>query len=163
MAGYPDSVRIREVGPRDGFQNEPEVIATADKVRLIEMLIAAGLKRIEVTSFVRADVIPQLAPLPGEIVSPKRAYGAFDFTGAARRAMLESVDKVTAWADQCVREANSNQMGLFGGPNFDLPFAVVTPFSRLQNRRQLDACECGFEIGQRLHGVERRRRDPCSF
>ena len=61
MAGYPDSVRIREVGPRDGFQNEPEVIATADKVRLIEMLIAAGLKRIEVTSFVRADVIPQLA------------------------------------------------------------------------------------------------------
>ena len=61
MAGYPDSVRIREVGPRDGFQNEPEVIATADKVRLIEMLVAAGLKRIEVTSFVRADVIPQLA------------------------------------------------------------------------------------------------------
>jgi hydroxymethylglutaryl-CoA lyase len=61
VAGYPDSVRIREVGPRDGFQNEPEVIATADKVRLIEMLIAAGLKRIEVTSFVRADVIPQLA------------------------------------------------------------------------------------------------------
>jgi hydroxymethylglutaryl-CoA lyase len=61
VAGYPDSVRIREVGPRDGFQNEPEVIATADKVRLIEMLVAAGLKRIEVTSFVRADVIPQLA------------------------------------------------------------------------------------------------------
>ncbi|MEZ5074823.1 MAG: hydroxymethylglutaryl-CoA lyase [Solirubrobacterales bacterium] len=54
-------MRIREVGPRDGFQNEPEVIATADKVRLIEMLVAAGLKRIEVTSFVRPDVIPQLA------------------------------------------------------------------------------------------------------
>jgi hydroxymethylglutaryl-CoA lyase len=54
-------VRIREVGPRDGFQNEPEVIATADKVRLIELLGASGLKRIEVTSFVRPDVIPQLA------------------------------------------------------------------------------------------------------
>jgi len=61
MADYPESVRIREVGPRDGFQNEPEVIATADKVRLIEMLIGAGLRRIEVTSFVRPDVIPQLA------------------------------------------------------------------------------------------------------
>jgi len=61
VAGYPERVRIREVGPRDGFQNEPEVIATADKVRLIEMLVAAGLKRIEVTSFVRPDVIPQLA------------------------------------------------------------------------------------------------------
>ena len=54
-------MRLREVGPRDGFQNEPEVIATADKVRLIELLARTGLKRLEVTSFVRADVIPQLA------------------------------------------------------------------------------------------------------
>jgi hydroxymethylglutaryl-CoA lyase len=54
-------VAIREVGPRDGFQNEPEVIATDDKVRLIEALARSGLKRLEVTSFVRADVIPQLA------------------------------------------------------------------------------------------------------
>ena len=54
-------VRIREVGPRDGFQNEPEVIPTADKVRLIDMLARTGLRRLEVTSFVRADVIPQLA------------------------------------------------------------------------------------------------------
>jgi hydroxymethylglutaryl-CoA lyase len=54
-------VRIREVGPRDGFQNEPEVIATEDKVRLIDLLGRTGLKRLEITSFVRADVIPQLA------------------------------------------------------------------------------------------------------
>jgi hydroxymethylglutaryl-CoA lyase len=54
-------VKIREVGPRDGFQNEPEVIATDDKVRLVEMLARTGLRRLEVTSFVRADVIPQLA------------------------------------------------------------------------------------------------------
>jgi hydroxymethylglutaryl-CoA lyase len=54
-------VKIREVGPRDGFQNEPEVIATDDKVRLVEMLARTGLRRLEVTSFVRPDVIPQLA------------------------------------------------------------------------------------------------------
>jgi hydroxymethylglutaryl-CoA lyase len=54
------AVKIREVGPRDGFQNEPELIATDDKVRLIEMLAATGVRRLEVTSFVRADVIPQL-------------------------------------------------------------------------------------------------------
>jgi hydroxymethylglutaryl-CoA lyase len=54
-------VNIREVGPRDGFQNEPEVVPTDEKVRLIELLAATGLKRLEVTSFVRADVIPQLA------------------------------------------------------------------------------------------------------
>ncbi|HEY7255665.1 MAG TPA: hydroxymethylglutaryl-CoA lyase [Solirubrobacterales bacterium] len=61
MAEIPESVRIREVGPRDGFQNEPEEIATADKVRLIDLLSASGLSRIEVTSFVRPEVIPQLA------------------------------------------------------------------------------------------------------
>ena len=73
-----DPVRIREVGPRDGFQNEPEVIATPDKVRLVDMLAATGLKRLEVTSFVRADVIPQLADgpevlrtaeIPGEVAA----------------------------------------------------------------------------------------------
>ena len=54
-------VSVREVGPRDGFQNEPEVIPTDAKVRLIEMLARTGLRRLEVTSFVRADVIPQLS------------------------------------------------------------------------------------------------------
>src|SRR5688500_13031301 len=61
MSTLPQSVRLREVGPRDGFQNEPEVISTEDKVRLIGMLGAAGYRRIELTSFVRADVVPQLA------------------------------------------------------------------------------------------------------
>jgi len=61
MSDLPSSVRIREVGPRDGFQNEPETIPTAEKVRLIDLLSASGLRRIEVTSFVRPDVIPQLS------------------------------------------------------------------------------------------------------
>jgi hydroxymethylglutaryl-CoA lyase len=76
VSELPPSVNIREVGPRDGFQNEPDVIPTADKVRLIELLGRTGLRRIEVTSFVRPDVIPQLADaeevldavsLPGEV------------------------------------------------------------------------------------------------
>src|ERR671918_2978261 len=54
-------IQIGEVGPRDGFQNEPEVIPTDDKVRLVELLAQTGVQRLEVTSFVRADVIPQLA------------------------------------------------------------------------------------------------------
>lgn len=57
----PGAVRIREVGPRDGFQNEPEVIPTERKVQLIDALARTGLKRLEITSFVRPDVIPQLA------------------------------------------------------------------------------------------------------
>lgn len=61
MPLLPERVEIREVGPRDGFQNEPETIPTADKLRLIGMLLDSGLKRIELTSFVRSDVIPQLS------------------------------------------------------------------------------------------------------
>jgi hydroxymethylglutaryl-CoA lyase len=64
MSDLPTTVRIREVGPRDGLQNEPEVLPTDVKVRLIELLAASGLRRIEVTSFVRGDVIPQLADAP---------------------------------------------------------------------------------------------------
>ena len=56
-----EHVWIREVGPRDGFQNEPEVIPTGEKVRLIELLAGTGVRRLEVTSFVRPDVVPQLA------------------------------------------------------------------------------------------------------
>jgi hydroxymethylglutaryl-CoA lyase len=56
-----DRVDIREVGPRDGFQNEPEVIPTAEKIRLIELLARTGVSRLEVTSFVKPEVIPQLA------------------------------------------------------------------------------------------------------
>jgi hydroxymethylglutaryl-CoA lyase len=72
----PQSVSIREVGPRDGFQNEPEVIPTERKIELIDALARTGLRRLEATSFVRADVIPQLADaaevlaavdVPGEV------------------------------------------------------------------------------------------------
>src|SRR5919199_4649796 len=76
MTTMPAAVRLREVGPRDGLQNEPEVIATADKVALVEALGRTGLRRLEVTSFVRPDVVPQLADaaevlrtidVPGEV------------------------------------------------------------------------------------------------
>ncbi|WP_112324016.1 hydroxymethylglutaryl-CoA lyase [Oceanibium sediminis] len=50
-----------EVGPRDGLQNEPGLIATADKIRLVDMLGDAGLTRIEVTSFVSPAWVPQMA------------------------------------------------------------------------------------------------------
>ena len=61
MVRLPSAVSIREVGPRDGFQNEPETIPTAQKIELIDALARTGLRRLEVTSFVRAEVIPQLA------------------------------------------------------------------------------------------------------
>jgi hydroxymethylglutaryl-CoA lyase len=57
----PDRVSVYEVGPRDGLQNESAAVGTVLKLRLVEALVRAGLKRIEVTSFVSPRWIPQLA------------------------------------------------------------------------------------------------------
>ena len=56
-----ERVRIYEVTPRDGLQNEPTIIPTEAKVALIERLVAAGYRDVEVTSFVKPSWIPQLA------------------------------------------------------------------------------------------------------
>ncbi|MES2209424.1 MAG: hydroxymethylglutaryl-CoA lyase [Chloroflexota bacterium] len=56
-----ERVRIYEVGPRDGLQNESVVVPTEAKLRYIELLVAAGLHEIEATSFVSPGAIPQLA------------------------------------------------------------------------------------------------------
>ena len=57
----PAQVRIVEVGPRDGLQNEKAIIPTADKIELIDRLSATGLRSIEATSFVSPKWVPQLA------------------------------------------------------------------------------------------------------
>ncbi len=57
----PAEVAIYEVGPRDGLQNEARNVPTADKIRFIDALVAAGIKSIEITSFVSPKWIPQLA------------------------------------------------------------------------------------------------------
>lgn len=57
----PDKVRLVEVGPRDGLQNEAQPISVADKVRLVDELTAAGLRHIEVGSFVSPKWVPQMA------------------------------------------------------------------------------------------------------
>jgi hydroxymethylglutaryl-CoA lyase len=57
----PAEVTIYEVGPRDGLQNEARQVPTADKIRFIDALVAAGIRNIEITSFVSPKWIPQLA------------------------------------------------------------------------------------------------------
>ena len=61
MANFPKSVKIVEVGPRDGLQNEKGIIPAADKIEFINRLSETGLKTIEATSFVSPKWIPQLA------------------------------------------------------------------------------------------------------
>ncbi len=56
-----EPVTLFEMGPRDGLQNETARIATADKIRLVDLLSASGLRKIEVTSFVSPKWVPQMA------------------------------------------------------------------------------------------------------
>ncbi len=58
---YPSQVKLVEVGPRDGLQNEKQMVPAAIKIELVHRLQAAGLKEIEVTSFVSPKWVPQMA------------------------------------------------------------------------------------------------------
>lgn len=79
LAQLPARVRVVEVGPRDGLQNETTLLSTTEKLELIRALVAAGHEHIEVAAFVRPDLVPAMAdaddlcrrlePAPGVVYS----------------------------------------------------------------------------------------------
>ncbi|MDZ4134203.1 MAG: hydroxymethylglutaryl-CoA lyase [Paracoccaceae bacterium] len=111
-AGY---VEVYEVGPRDGLQNEPRQIATAQKIALIDLLSGAGFARIEVASFVSPRWVPQMADaaavLAGITRVPGLRYAALtpNLTGyaAARAARADEV-AIFASASEGFSRANLN-------------------------------------------------------
>lgn len=74
--GLPQRVRIWEVGPRDGLQNESVAVPTETKVEFIRRLVSAGLQVVEATSFVRPDWVPQLADAADVVAQLPRDSGA---------------------------------------------------------------------------------------
>ena len=64
-----EKIELVEVGPRDGLQNEPDIVATSDKLSLIEQMLAYGARRIEVSSFVHPKRVPQMADAEDVIAS----------------------------------------------------------------------------------------------
>src|SRR5688572_9019089 len=72
---YPKSVRMVEVGPRDGLQNEAKTVPTAIKVQLIESLADAGLTAIEAGAFVSPKWVPQMADTAAVLAGIKRRSG----------------------------------------------------------------------------------------
>ena len=71
----PDKVKIVEVGPRDGLQNEPAAVTTAQKIDLVDRLSAAGLKAVEAGSFVSPKWVPQMAGSAEVLAGIARARG----------------------------------------------------------------------------------------
>lgn len=98
----PNNVRLKEVGPRDGLQNEKALIDTADKVALVNQLSETGLDYIEVTSFVHPKWIPQLADAVDVLTQidrkPGVTYAALvpNMKGLAR-ALEANVDEVSVF------------------------------------------------------------------
>ena len=71
---------ICDVGPRDGLQNEPETLAPAVRAELVERLAAAGVPRVEAVSFVRDDLVPQMAGAE-EVVAGVGAHEGTELSG----------------------------------------------------------------------------------
>lgn len=94
-------VTLVEVGPRDGLQSEPTILSTDDKVRFIEQTIAAGIRRIEVTSFVNPKRVPQMADAE-EVLARLPRDGRASYIGLVlnrrgyERARAAAVDEVGA-------------------------------------------------------------------
>lgn len=89
----PAQVEVVEVGPRDGLQNEPEVVPTDGKVAYLEALVAAGLRRIEAVSFVHPDRVPQMADAEAVMDRAPRPDGV-SYAGLVlnRRGLQRAVD-----------------------------------------------------------------------
>ena len=112
---YSKSIEIVEVSPRDGLQNEKTLVSTADKVALIERAIAAGARRMEVTSFVNPKAVPQMAdaeavcaalPLRDDVTYIGLVMNA---RGAARAIETGRIDQLGAVAVATDKFAMANQ------------------------------------------------------
>lgn len=109
----PARVHLREVGPRDGLQNEATILSTADKIRLIDALGATGLAEIEVGAFVRPQNVPQMADTAEVFAGLQRRPGVIysaiapNVTGA-RRAVAAGVDAVQVFLSASESHNRSN-------------------------------------------------------
>ncbi len=86
------SIQIVEVGPRDGLQNEPDIVSTADKLAMIGRMIDAGARRLEVASFVHPQRVPQMADAEAVIAGlPDRADVSYIGLTLNKRGVLRAL------------------------------------------------------------------------
>jgi hydroxymethylglutaryl-CoA lyase len=102
-----EAVTIFEVGPRDGLQNEAGLISTADKINLVDLLSATGLRKIEVSSFVSRSAVPQMADAAAVFAGIARRPGV---AYAALTPNLRGYEAaVTARADEVAIFASASE------------------------------------------------------
>jgi hydroxymethylglutaryl-CoA lyase len=147
MSGSPRRISLVEVGPRDGLLNESAAITTADKIRFVDALSAAGHQRIEVSAFVSPRWVPQMADA-GEVFAgiarrPGVRYSALVPNPAGlSRAVAAGVDEVAVFA------------------------AATEGFSRANLNQSIDEALAGFTAvatEARRHGLPVRGYVSCAF
>ena len=113
LSELPARVSIREVGPRDGLQNEDRILGTGQKVQLINALAATGLQQIEVGSFVHPRNVPQMADTSAVFAQIARLPGVIysaiapNVTGA-QRAVAAGVDAIQVFLSASESHNRSN-------------------------------------------------------
>ena len=130
-----DAVTIVEVSPRDGLQNERTMVSTQTKARLVRDLIGAGLRRVEVTSFVHPRLVPQMAD----------AEAVVDQTGPHDAASLIGLVLNERGAARAVATRGIEEI------NYVVP--ATDSFGRAnQGMTTAQALEVGAWIGEQVHG-----------
>ena len=148
MSDLPKSVKLKEVGPREGFQFEKGAISLADKISLVDALSDTGLKTIEFTSFVSPKWVPQMADADQMVAGIKRvpgvAYEAIWLNEAGLERAAKLRDSLTlrpmfsvAGTDTFMRK-NTNRIG---------------------RRAPGGAAGLGRALPEARHGLVRRGRD----
>lgn len=163
----PPEVKVVEVGPRDGLQNEEQHVKTQDKVRLIESLAAAGLKNIEITSFVSPKWIPQLADgaevakaikLPGDVtvsalVPNLKGYESAKSAGLnyialfmsateshSKKNINKGIDEAIATLKEVSRQARADKMRI----RCYLSVVFACPYEGAVAPEQVERVVCGL-------------------
>ena len=169
----PQVIHVREVGPRDGLQNEDLVLETTEKIRLIDTLSATGLREIEAASFVHPRSVPQMADAEEVFTGIQRKAGVVYSAIApnvvgTRRALAAGADAVQLFlsASEAHNQSNVNmsitasleqaaEMALLvhaAGKTFDAVLSVVfgCPFEGdVPVERVLEIIERLLEMGAR--------------
>lgn len=158
----PSSIRLVEVGLRDGLQSVPETIPTANKVELIHLLIEAGVREIEAVSFAHPKVLPQLADAADVMAAVPRVQGvryrglAPNFRGA-ERAVDCGLDELVVVVSADEEVSLRNQRLTVDDILADL--ARIGTLAQASGLRLVVAVACAFFAPARgpVTGVERLR------
>ncbi|MCG3088028.1 hydroxymethylglutaryl-CoA lyase [Sporosarcina cyprini] len=136
-------VTIIDVSPRDGLQNDPRIVSTEDKVQLVEKLVAAGIGKVEVTSFVHPKKVPQMADanevmesLPDDL--PLEAVALIPNLKGYERAREHRFREVN-WVSAATETFNEKNIGMTIGKNLD-------QFAEVVARAKQDGIDVCFSI-----------------